>query len=84
MSKQLANDELAQLQAKLQTTQEKLDMIGAEMPDLTIQQIQKKLSCSRPTVYRLIGLGKLKTYKLGRATRITGNSYARFRAEVSA
>lgn len=49
------------------------------LPDHTIQDICQVCQCSAPTVYSLIKSGQLKSYKVGRSTRITRESLEQLR-----
>jgi excisionase family DNA binding protein len=48
-------------------------------PDLTIQETCHYMKCTPPTVYRMIARGELKSYKAGRARRVTHESLQKLR-----
>lgn len=48
-------------------------------PDLTIQDVCQRCQVTPPTVYSLIKSGRLKSYKVGRSTRITKESLDQLR-----
>lgn len=80
----MKHQEIDQLQAKLVEAKQQLEIALDNQPDLSISSFMEQFHCSRPTVYRYIRSGDLVTYKLGRATRITGESAARLRARLIA
>lgn len=49
-------------------------------PDLTIDQVASLLNCSPLTVRRMVKAGRLRTYRLGRALRITPDEIEALRA----
>ncbi len=53
-------------------------------PLLTMDETCQTLALKRASVYRLIGQGRLRAYKLGRATRITRTSIDALLANLDA
>lgn len=51
--------------------------------DYTVDSLAILLSVSRPTIYKMINTHKLRTYKVGRCTRITAESVEKLRAGES-
>jgi len=49
--------------------------------DYSIRELAEKWACSIPTIYARINEGKLDAFKVGKNTRITGESVLRFQDE---
>lgn len=55
----------------------------ANQQDYTVDALAILLAVSRPTIYKMINAHKLRTYKVGRCTRITSESVEKLRTGES-
>jgi len=49
-------------------------------PDLTVKGVMRQLNASRDMVYKLIAVGELQAYHVGRSRRIRRESVERIRS----
>jgi len=51
-----------------------------DLRDRSVNETCSLLGVTAPSIYKLIALGELDSYKIGRARRITGESIQRLRS----